>query len=102
MAGPAVPETPKGKTVIHNIGMMLSGALENPILDADTVVAVDGRITAFGKQKDLDTGDPDVTINAHGTTLCPGLIDSHVHPVLVTGPRVKASLTGSIRPCMAV
>jgi len=81
MAGPAVPEVPKGKTVIKNVGLMLSGALENPVLDADTLVAIDGRITAFGKEKDLDTDQADVTIDAHGTALCPGLIDSHVHPV---------------------
>lgn len=81
MAGPAAPEVPKGKTVIKNIGLMLSGALENPVLDADTLVAVDGRISAFGKEKDLDTDQADVTIDAHGTALCPGLIDSHVHPV---------------------
>ena len=81
MAGPAAPEAPRGKTVIRNIGLMLSGALENPVLDADTLVAVDGRITAFGKEKDVDTEAADVTIDAHGTALCPGLIDSHVHPV---------------------
>lgn len=81
MAGPAAPEVPKGKTVIKNVGLMLSGALENPVLDADTLVAIDGRITAFGKEKDLDTDQADVTIDAHGTALCPGLIDSHVHPV---------------------
>lgn len=81
MAGPAAPEAPKGKTVIKNVGLMLSGALENPVLDADTLVAVDGKITAFGKEKDLDTDQADVTIDAHGTALCPGLVDSHVHPV---------------------
>ena len=81
MAGPAAPEVPKGKTVIKNVGLMLSGALENPVLDADTLIAVDGRITAFGKEKDVDTDQADVTIDAHGTALCPGLIDSHVHPV---------------------
>lgn len=81
MAGPAAPEVPKGKTVIKTVGLMLSGALENPVLDADTLVAIDGRITAFGKEKDLDTDQADVTIDAHGTALCPGLIDSHVHPV---------------------
>lgn len=81
MAGPAAPEVPKGKTVIKNIGLMLSGALENPVLDADTLVAMDGKIAAFGKEKDLDTDQADVTIDAHGTALCPGLIDSHVHPV---------------------
>jgi len=69
------------KLVIKNIGLMLSGALENPILDADTLVAEDGRIKAFGKAKDVDTEGAATTIDANGTALCPGLIDSHVHPV---------------------
>ncbi len=71
----------KHKLVIRDIGLMLSGDLDNPILDADAIVAVDGRITAVGRQKDVDTGGADVVVDAKGTTLCPGLIDSHVHPV---------------------
>ena len=54
MAGPAAAAAPTGKTVIKNIGMMLSGALENPILEADTLVAIDGKIDSFGKEKDED------------------------------------------------
>ena len=73
--------SPKGKLVVRNIGLLLSGAIEHPILDADTVVAVDGVITAVGKQKDCDVAQPDTLIDAKGTCLCPGLIDSHVHPV---------------------
>jgi enamidase len=72
---------PKGKLVIRNIGLLLSGDIDKPVLDGDTVVAVDGVITAVGKQKDLDTSRPDTMIDAKGVTLCPGLIDSHVHPV---------------------
>ncbi|MSP83451.1 MAG: Enamidase [Alphaproteobacteria bacterium] len=70
-----------GRLVIRNVGLMLSGDLARPILDADTVVAEEGRIVAVGKAKDLDTGDAATVIDAHGTALCPGLIDSHVHPV---------------------
>ena len=70
MAGPTAPEMPKGKTVIKNVGMMMSGALEKPILDADTLIAIDGKIDSFGREKDLDTDRADVTIDAHGTTLC--------------------------------
>lgn len=78
-AGPGGPKP--GKLVIKNIGMVLSGALEDPILDGDTVVAVDGVITEIGKQREIDTDGATTTIDAHGVTLCPGLIDSHVHPV---------------------
>ena len=74
--------TPGGeKLVVKNIGMVLSGALESPLIEADTVVAVDGRISQFGREKDCDTDDATTTIDAGGVTLAPGLIDSHVHPV---------------------
>ena len=72
---------PQGKLVVKNIGLLLSGDIQRPILDADTVIAVDGVIGAVGKQKDCDTARPDTLIDAKGTCLCPGLIDSHVHPV---------------------
>jgi enamidase len=71
----------QSKLVIRNIGLLLSGDLANPILDADTVVAVGGRIAAVGKEKDVETAGATVTIDAKGTALTPGLIDSHVHPV---------------------
>src|ERR1017187_8987808 len=69
------------KLVIRNIGLLLSGALERPILDADTIVAENGKITAIGRAKDIDAEGATTVIDANGTTLAPGLIDSHVHPV---------------------
>jgi len=81
MAHDAVQQGGKGKLVIRNIGLILSGDLERPILDGDTVVAVDGRIAAVGYEKDVDTEGASQVINANGTVLTPGLIDSHVHPV---------------------
>ncbi len=69
------------KTVIKNIGLILSGKLELPILEGDCIVSIDGRITAVGRAKDLDTDQPDTLIDARGSALAPGLIDSHVHPV---------------------
>ena len=71
----------QSRLVIRNIGLVLSGNLEQPILDADTVVAVDGKITVVGKEKDVETEGATLIIDARGTTLAPGLIDSHVHPV---------------------
>ena len=80
MALAAGPEAQLGKLVIRNIGLLLSGRLEDPILAADTVVAEAGRITAVGPEKDCDTGAARLVIDAQGCTLAPGLIDSHVHP----------------------
>ncbi len=77
---PAAPGAPT-KLVIKNVGLMLSGDLEKPILDADAIVAVNGRITAIGRAPDLDLSGATTTIDAHGVAIAPGLIDSHVHPV---------------------
>ena len=76
-----IKTTTNARLVIRNIGLLLSGDLANPILDADTVVAVNGKISAIGKNQDIDTEGANVIIDAKGTTLAPGLIDSHVHPV---------------------
>jgi enamidase len=77
----AIPAAGPQKIVIRNIGLLLSGALEHPILDADAVVAVDGRITVVGRAKDIDAEGATTIIDAKGSALAPGLIDSHVHPV---------------------
>src|SRR6201987_2665504 len=69
------------KLVISNIGLLLSGAMEKPILDADTIVAENGKITGIGRAKDIDAEGATTIIDANGTTVAPGLIDSHVHPV---------------------
>ncbi len=69
------------KLVVRNIGLVLSGDIENPVLDADTIIAENGRITAIGRAKDIDAAGATTVVDANGTTLAPGLIDSHVHPV---------------------
>ncbi len=75
-------ETSENKLVIKNIGMILSGKLEQPILDGDCIVSIDGKISAIGYEKELNTDQPDQVINANGVTISPGLIDSHIHPVV--------------------
>ena len=77
----AAPATGPQKLVIRNIGLVLSGDLNQPILEADTIVAVDGKIAAIGRAKDVDTDDATSIIDANGVAIAPGLIDSHVHPV---------------------
>ena len=78
----AAQATQTGALIIENVGLMLSGKLEQPILDADTVRCEDGKITAIGKSADIDREGATVTVDAKGVTLCPGLIDSHIHPVI--------------------
>jgi enamidase len=81
MAEPQSAGASAGKLVILNIGLLLSGDLGRPILDADTITAVDGKIAAIGKARDVDTEKAVTVIDAKGAALAPGLIDSHVHPV---------------------
>ncbi|MBX2882633.1 MAG: hypothetical protein KTR32_21970, partial [Granulosicoccus sp.] len=70
------------KLVIRNIGRLLSGKLEKPLIDGDCVVAVDGLITEIGYAASIDTDNASTVVDANDTWLAPGLIDSHVHPVI--------------------
>ncbi|RBI68387.1 Enamidase [Roseovarius sp. TE539] len=74
--------TSRQKLVIRNIGLILSGRTEKPILEGDCLVAEEGRILAWGAEKDLDIEGADTIVDANEVTLAPGLIDSHVHPVV--------------------
>ena len=80
MASPVAAEK-SGKVVIRNIGLLLSGDIDRPILDADTIVVNDGLIVTVGRLQDCDIERAQTVINARQTCVCPGLIDSHVHPV---------------------
>lgn len=83
MADPTpTAQTGPTKLVITNIGLMLTGKIEAPIADGDCVVAENGRITAIGYAKDMNLEGATTHVDAMGTTLSPGLIDSHVHPVV--------------------
>ena len=77
----AIADGASGKVVIRNIGTLLSGDIDRPLLDADTIVVVDGLITALGRETDCDLEGARTTVDARRTCVAPGLIDSHVHPV---------------------
>ncbi len=77
----AAMQQSSGKVVVKGIGLLLSGDIDRPILDADTIVIDDGVIVAAGRERDCDTGGANQVIDCRGTAVAPGLIDSHVHPV---------------------
>jgi len=66
------------KTLIRNIGQIVSGDIVQPLLDADSIAIADGKIVGVGRGLD---DDADTVIDARGSTVVPGLIDSHCHPV---------------------
>ncbi|MDR2181751.1 MAG: hypothetical protein LBN92_03625, partial [Treponema sp.] len=69
--------------VIKNIGTLVSGDLEKGIIkDADTLVVRKGLIAGFGREPALDLSGIDLVVDADGQTVCPGLIDCHIHNTL--------------------
>ncbi|NLD54170.1 MAG: amidohydrolase family protein [Burkholderiaceae bacterium] len=80
MATAAIQQS-SGKVVVKGIGLLLSGDIDRPILDADTIVIDGGLIVAVGRERECDTGGAKQVIDCRGTAVAPGLIDSHVHPV---------------------
>lgn len=75
MAAEAKELPAKGRLLIRNIGLLLSGDLDQPILDSDCLLIEDGVIVGFTAE------DADSEIDAQGCAVMPGLIDSHSHPV---------------------
>jgi enamidase len=67
------------RVAIVNIGTIVSGDLNRPLADGDTIVTEDGRIVSVGTAPASAVEACDVVIDAGGTTAIPGLIDSHVH-----------------------
>jgi enamidase len=66
------------RTLIKGIGQIVSGDLARPLLDGDSIVIEDGKFAAVGRGLDSDA---DTVVDARGSTVIPGLIDSHCHPV---------------------
>lgn len=69
------------KTLIINIGTLVSGDMGNPLLSADSLYITDGQINRIGRQADLKSLPTDTVIDAKGSSVTPGLIDSHCHVV---------------------
>jgi len=67
---------------IKNIGILITGDVYNPISKANTIIVEDGKIKKIGFGDILENCNFDKVIDAQGTTVAPGFIDSHVHPVL--------------------
>ena len=67
------------RVAVVNVGKILSGDWRQPTMPGDTVVCDEGLIVSVGTASASDVERADVVIDAGGTTLIPGLIDSHVH-----------------------
>ncbi len=70
------------KILIKNIGTLVSGDIYNPFLTEDAILIEHGMIKKIGKTAELESTSADTVIDADGSTIIPGLIDSHCHVVL--------------------
>lgn len=61
---------------VVNIGCLLSGRLDAPVLAADNLHIRDGIIEHVGNGVPLEA---DLTIDVQGMTVAPGLVDTHCH-----------------------
>jgi enamidase len=67
--------------VLRNIGALATGILSVPRREAHAILVQDGLIAAIGGAE-VARGEADVVVDCRGTTVIPGLIDSHCHVVL--------------------
>lgn len=70
------------KVIIKNIGTIVSGDLQNPLQEGSVIVIENEFITAIGGEELVEAGEEITVIDAQGTTVTPGFIDSHVHTTI--------------------
>jgi enamidase len=64
------------------LAAIVTGDIDRPIAEGDTIIARNSKIEAIGSRKDLEPESAELFIEADGMTAMPGLIDPHVHPML--------------------
>lgn len=70
------------RLLIENIGMIISGDIQHPIVEGDAILIHQAQVEAVGFKETLASEGVEHTIDAGGCSVWPGLIDSHVHPVV--------------------
>ena len=68
--------------LIKNIGTLVTGDLDHPVLHHTAVLIENGIIRQIGPLSGMAETSAQTVVDCRGTTVIPGLIDSHCHPVL--------------------
>ena len=96
------------KTAIVNCETIVTGDIAAPLREGGGVMCEDGVIIALGALDPAALEACDVVIDAAGTTLAPGLIDSHVHitfgdytPRQKTVGYLESYLNGGVTTCLS-
>ncbi|WP_324760865.1 amidohydrolase family protein [Haloarcula sp. GH36] len=64
--------------LIRNLGCIVTGNLDNPVRNVESVYVEDGLLAEVGST----TTTADTVIDANGLALTPGFVDGHTHPLL--------------------
>ena len=56
-------------TLIKGIGTLISGDINNPVLDADAIFVADGKIKRIGKAADLASLGAETVVHTAGGTM---------------------------------
>lgn len=70
------------KTLLKNIGKIVSGVIEQPVQEGNAILIENSRIAGVGMLEDFESLNIDTIVDCDGATVAPGLIDSHCHPIL--------------------
>ncbi len=70
------------KTLIKHIGTIVSGDLDRPLPQGDTICISGDKISYIGDESGAPPQDYDLEIDARGLTVTPGLIDADTNPPL--------------------
>jgi len=68
--------------VLKNIQTIVSGDIQNPIIEGDAIRVADGLIKEVGFLSEMENEEGCDVIDCDQMTVTPGLIDSHCHVVL--------------------
>lgn len=68
--------------VLKNIQTIVSGDIQNPLIEGDAIRVANGLIQEVGRFSDMEIEPNCRVIDCAGMTVTPGLIDSHCHVVL--------------------
>lgn len=70
------------KVLLKNIGTIVSGDITAPLISGDAIYIENGKIAKVGLLTNFVGLAYDIVIDCNGTTVTPGLIDSHCHTIL--------------------
>jgi len=88
---------------LYRRGALADGTSDRLVHDV-SVLAVDGRIAWIRPADDegpLAAGDPPVVVDAHGSTIVPGLVDGHAHVTLPGGAGWIARIDDPVEDLLA-